>query len=145
MHSAILDAARAAYAQGLCLLPVREDGTKAPDVSRWVAYQTNRPTPQEMRGFNFADRCGIGVVGGEVSGCIDPWDFDCVAIYQDFVHAAEACGLGDVVRQIVAGYEDETPGSSGRRWLVRYPAGLSFQDVALARRPGQRDEPRVRR
>ena len=49
----MLDTVRAAYAAGLCLLPVREDGTKQPDVSAWKPFQAVRPTVVQMRGFDF--------------------------------------------------------------------------------------------
>ena len=62
----ILDAARAAYAAGLCLLPTRDDGSKAPDVSSWIPYKTTRPTIAEMQGFDFASRSGFGVIAGAV-------------------------------------------------------------------------------
>jgi len=62
----VLDAAREAYRAGLCVLPVREDGTKAPAVSSWRAFQTTRPTLEAMRQWDFATRTGFGVVAGEI-------------------------------------------------------------------------------
>jgi hypothetical protein len=137
----ILDAVRLGYNRaGLSILPVREDGSKAPDVSRWAEFKTTRASLEQMRAWDFSTRAGFGVVGGAVSGHVDPWDFDCGTTFEAFLVAADACGLGDVVRRIRAGCEVETP-SGGRRWLVRYPPDLPFQDVALARRPGRDGEP----
>lgn len=138
--STILNAARAAYAAGLCLLPVREDGSKAPDVSSWRAFQTTRPTVEEMREFDFAHRSGVGLIAGAVSGYRECWDFDDPETYQAFVDAAAACGLGDVVQRLRDGYEDETPGG-GRRWIVEYPVSVEWRDCTLARRPGRDGEP----
>jgi hypothetical protein len=137
----ILDAVRLGYNQaGLQLLPVREDGSKAPDVASWAMFKATRASLEQMRAWDFSTRAGFGVVGGAVSGHVDPWDFDCFATFNAFIEAADACGLGDVVRRIRAGCEMETP-SGGRRWLTRYPPDLLFQDVVLARRPGRDGEP----
>ena len=83
---------------------------------------------------------GYGVIGGAVSGGLDPWDFDCAVTYDAFIAAAHACGLGPVVDRIRAGYEDQTP-AGGRRWLVHYPDGVAFADVVLAARPRRADDP----
>src|SRR5262249_8718056 len=132
MSTAILTAAQAAYAAGLCLLPTAEDGSKRPAVASWGTYQTTRPTREQMRAWDFAMRDGFGVVGGAVSGHLDPWDFDDADTFNAFIEAAAACGLDDVVDRIRHGFEAETP-SGGRRWLVRYPDDQAFRDVALAR------------
>jgi len=131
----VLDAVRSAYAAGLCPLPTADDGSKRPALMRWREYTETRPDAAQMRAWNFGARDGFGVVGGPASGCVDPLDFDDAATFEAFVVAADACGLGDVVARIRAGFECETP-SGGRRWLVRYPASLLFQDTVFARRPG---------
>ena len=132
----LLAEARAGYAVGLCLLPVAADGSKRPDTpSGWREFQARRPTAAEMRAFDFTHRDGYGVVGGMVSGGIDPWDFDDRDTYRAFVAAADSCGLGSVVARIQNGYEDETP-RGGRRWLARYGPEVKFADTVLARRPG---------
>ena len=110
----ILDAARSAYRAGLSLLPVREDGTKAPDVRSWREAQTVRPTVESMQAFGFGHRVGMGIVAGVASAYRECWDFDDAETYDAFIDAAVACGLGDVVSRIRAGYEDETP-RGGRR------------------------------
>src|SRR3954469_17682834 len=133
----LLDAIRPGFNQaGLCLLPVREDGSKAPDVSTWTRFQTTRPTVALMKEWNFAHRSGVGMVAGAVSGSRECWDFDTADVFEAFVSAADACGLGTVVHRVRAGYEDRTPGG-GRRWIVTYPAGLDWHDCTLARRPGR--------
>lgn len=139
----ILDTVRSAYGAGLCLLPVAENGSKAPDVPTWTPYKTVRPTAGDMRAFGFAQRAGFGVITGAVSGHRECWDFDCPEIYQAFVEQAAACGLGAVVDRIIAGYCDATPGR-GRRWLVEYPVSVDWRDCTLARRPGREGEPKVK-
>jgi hypothetical protein len=139
----ILDTARAAYAAGLCLLPTREDGSKAPDVAHWTPFKTTRATVEEMRGFDFAHRSGLGVIAGAVSGYRECWDFDTDDVFQAFVEAATACGLGDVVDRLTTGYLDVTPGG-GRRVIVTFPDTVVWEGGKLARRPGRGDEPPVK-
>ena len=139
----ILDAARSAYAAGLCLLPTRNDGSKAPDVSSWSVFQTTRPTVEQMRAFDFGSRSGFGVIAGPVSQHRECWDFDCPYVYGRFVEAAAACGLGHVVGRVIAGFENVTP-NGGRRWIVAYPETVEAHDVTLARRPGRDGEPAVK-
>jgi hypothetical protein len=122
---------------------VKADGSKAPDVPSWKPFQSARPTAEQMRAFDFASRCGVGVVAGVASGYRECWDFDVITTYHAFVEAASACGLGDVVARIVAGFENETP-NGGRRWIVGYPPDVTIRDVTLARRPGREGEPTVK-
>ncbi|MCC7034018.1 MAG: AAA family ATPase [Acidobacteria bacterium] len=140
--STILDAARGAYRSGLVALPVAADGSKRPDVATWREFQTRTTTIAERQAFNFAAREGLGIVAGAASH-VEAWDFDCGAIFDAFVVAADACGLGELVARLRAGYEDETP-SGGRRWLVRYPSSVTWRDCTLARRPGRDGEPTIK-
>ena len=143
MAETVLDAARAAYAAGLCTLPVKNDGTKRPDVGAWAAYLKTPPTPADLCAWNFENREGLGIVAGPVSGYRECWDYDAADVFDEFVDAAAAAGLGAVVERIRAGYEDQTPGG-GRRWLVSHPADVEWKDCTLARRPGRDGEPAVK-
>ena len=141
--SAVVDTVRRGYNRaGLGLLPVKADGTKRPDVDAWLSFKTHRPTVAQMRAWDFEHRDGVGVLGGAVSGYLDPWDFDDADTFEAFVVEANASGLGAVLARIRAGYEAVTP-SGGRRLLVRYPSDQPFYDVELARRPepGNQDKP----
>ncbi len=142
-HATILDEARSAYRAGLCVRPVASDGTKRPDVPTWTGYQTARPTAAQMRAFRFEGRTGFGVIAGLVSGRRGTWDFDCPDTHVTFMAAADASGLGDLVRRIEAGYCDQTPGG-GRRWIVHYPETVEWRDETLARRPGGDGEPNIK-
>src|SRR5215207_3314505 len=117
--SAVYDAARAAHAAGLCVLPPREDGTKAPDAESWTRYQTTAASRAEIEAwYGDGRRSGIGYVTGAVSGNLEVLDFDCFATYSAFVDLAIAAGLGDLVERIEAGSLEETPGG-GRHWSYR--------------------------
>jgi hypothetical protein len=144
MRVTVLDAVRPAYnLAGLSLLPVRADGTKAPDVSSWRQYTDTRASIEQMRAWDFAGRVGFGMLAGKASGYRECWDFDDASTFEAFIAAAEASGLGDVVARIRNGYEDETPGG-GRRWVVTYPTSIEWHDCTLARRHGGTGEPKVK-
>jgi hypothetical protein len=129
----------AAVEAGLCVLPVREDGSKAPDLPSWRMYQEVRPTPAELASWDFEHRAGYGVVAGPISD-VEAWDVDCADVFDEFLARAQACGLGDLVSRVRADYEDRT-GGNGIRWLIRLPPGVVWRDCTLARRPGRQGEP----
>ena len=139
----LFDQARSAYQAGLCILPVASDRTKRPDVFTWAPYQIDRPTSHQMRAFQFEQRHGFGMIAGLVSGRRGAWDFDCASTHAAFLAAADASGLGEVVRRIEAGYCDQTPGG-GRRWIVDFPESVAWRDETLARRPGADGEPNIK-
>lgn len=132
MSAAILAAAHAAHDAGLSVLPVEADGTKRPAERPWERYQSERMTPAEIE-RRFADGSyGLAVIGGLVSGGLEWLDFDDGDIYRAWLAAADAAGLGDLVRRIRAGYEEATPGG-GAHLAIRSsePAG----NTKLAARP----------
>src|SRR5688500_14367474 len=97
MSQLLLVAAREGYTAGLCLLPVSEDGSKKPALSTWAEYKTRRPTVDEMRRWDFAQRHGLGMVAGPVSAHIESWDFDTAEVFAALVAAAHTIGLGELV------------------------------------------------
>jgi len=131
--STVQDAAWSAYRAGLCVLPVKEDGSKVPAVREWTPYKTTRPIVEQMLGWNFGSRAGFGIIAGRVSGCAEVWDFDCDKTFNALVAMAHATGLGALVDRIRTGYEGRTP-NGGVRWIVRYPAHVTWKDCTLAKR-----------
>ncbi len=115
----VFGAARAALDAGLCVLPPREDGTKAPDATKWTDYQELRSTHEDLERWygNGRTRTGLGLVCGAVSGGLELLDFDAVEVYDRFKEAAAASGLCDLVERIEAGYLERTP--NGVHWFYR--------------------------
>jgi putative DNA primase/helicase len=130
---------------GLCVVPPREDGTKAPvtaNVSRrhlarlfgegkaadicaaeefahtWKHWQAERPNPETIERWYRAGRSGIGLVCGAVSGNLECLEFDDGDAYVAFLDRAENCGLGPLIERIGSGYEEMTP-KGGVHWLYR--------------------------
>ena len=89
----ILDTVRQAYAAGLCVLPTRADGSKAPDVESWTPFKLARPALDQMRVWDFAHRDGFGVLAGPVSGHCETWDFDCPEIFETFLAVVAGAGF----------------------------------------------------
>lgn len=135
----MLEAARAAYGAGICVVPPKEDGTKMPLV-KWGDLQKERPTPEQMRAW-YGDRKGIGFVCGRISGDLELFEFDDRATYEGFKETAAAVGLGDLVDRIETGYLEETPGG-GVHWFYRCEE-VSGNTTLARRRDGEKVKPLI--
>lgn len=127
----LIAATKAARKAGLCVVPPREDGTKAP-ISEWKRYQHERPASSELKTWYIDLRhTGIGYVTGRVSG-IECFEFDDAATYDAFKSAAVDHDLDELVERIEQGYSDRSP-SGGIHWYYR--CDEIGGNTALARRP----------
>ncbi|WP_020141165.1 DUF927 domain-containing protein [Streptomyces sp. 351MFTsu5.1] len=137
-------AARELHDAGLCVLPVRADGTKAPDVRSWIQYKVNRSTPEEHdRWFGDGQRSGIGVVTGAVSGNVELIEFEGLAVKEGILDAvtelANDSGLGDLWRAVTTGWADQSP-SGGVHYKVVVKGRPAAANKKLARRLAREDE-----
>lgn len=113
---AILDAALALDAAGLCVLPAAGDGSKRPAVE-WRRWQRERPDVDQLRAW-FADgrRTGLGIVCGAVSGGLEVTELEGRAVdagaLTTLAELAELAGEGELWRQLTLD-----------GWLVRSPSG----------------------
>lgn len=119
MTTQIEAAARRWHDAGLCVIPIRADGSKAPDVSAWKQFQERRPTPEEITGWwgNGTAR-GIAVVWGAISGNGEALDFDALGLCDDFAALCHEHGHGELLDSLPL---IETP-SGGRHLLYRCEA-----------------------
>lgn len=121
--SAVLDVARQALSAGLCPVPPREDGSKAPE-GFWKEFQTRRPTAAELEAWYGNGRAGVGLVCGAISGGLEllEWEGRAVeaGVFDAYIAAAEAAGIGGFLERIAAGYSERTP-SGGIHLLYRCP------------------------
>lgn len=95
---------------GLCVLPIRADGSKEPFVSRlpradngdrrWTILQKRLPTNTELKTF-FQSLCGIAIIGGAISGNLEILDFDDFKKYQEFIELCRTHGLSDLIATLV--------------------------------------------
>ena len=129
----------AAHAAGMCVVPPREDGSKAP-IGSWKCYTRIRPTRAEIEAW-YGPHQGIGLVCGAVSGGLEMLEFEGRAVAagrsRAFLELASDTGLADLVERIRAGYQERTP-SGGIHLLYRVPTPRP--NARLAQRPATPDE-----
>jgi hypothetical protein len=132
----MLTHALAAREAGLCVIPPKGNGSKAPLIA-WKGHQHTQTTVQQLQEW-YADesQTGIGAVLGKASKNVELLEFDDFATYDEFVKLAHDAGLGDLVHRIEAGYCEETP--NGVHWLYR--CDVVEQNQKLARRLKSDDE-----
>lgn len=66
--------ALACLAEGISVIPIRHDGSKAPTVA-WSEFQSRRMSDEEAERF-FPDNVGIAAVAGSISNGLELIDFD---------------------------------------------------------------------
>lgn len=144
----LLAAAREYDAAGLCVIPVRADGSKTPDVRSWRAYINTRSTPDEHDAWfdpnrRGGARTGVGVIFGPVSGNVEMIEFEGRAIAEGYLEKvaeiAEASGLGEMWKQITNGWVRRSP-SGGLHLHVRVEGTQVLGNTKLASRPAAEDE-----
>jgi hypothetical protein len=142
--TAVAEVARAASAAGLCVLPPRQDGSRAPDATSWTEYQRRPSTAAELtRWYSDPRRSGIGYVCGRISGGLELLDFDDRgSAWDPFLALIADNGLGDLWERVAGGYLERTP-SEGYHVLFRSPHPSS--SGKLAQRPKRPDELRHER
>ncbi|MGC9538533.1 bifunctional DNA primase/polymerase [Streptomyces sp. UG1] len=136
--------ARELHDSGLCVLPIKADGSKAPDVRSWTPYKVNRSTPADHdQWFGGGRPHGIAVVYGAVSGAVEMLEFEGLAIREglldEVTEIMQASGLGDAWDAILNGWVTESP-SGGRHFRVRLDGGAVPPNRKLASRPAREDE-----
>ncbi|QXE36181.1 hypothetical protein KQY30_19985 [Streptomyces sp. GMY02] len=135
--------ARELHDAGLCVLPIKADGTKKPAVS-WLQYKVERSTPAEHDAWFSGDKArGLAVVYGEVSGGVELLEFEGLAIREglldDVTEIMEASGLGESWAAVLNGWVTESP-SGGRHYRVRLDGAPVPPNRKLASRLAREDE-----
>jgi hypothetical protein len=130
--------ALAANAAGLCVLPPKQDGSKAPDAITWTEYQARRPSLDEIERWYSNGRTGVGLVCGSISGNLEVLDFDQHGLYEAFKQASDEAGLADVIERIEAGYYEQSPAGDHLPYRCEAVSG----NTKLAKRPKRPDEMR---
>jgi hypothetical protein len=121
-YPSIRDAAIAALTAGLCVVPPKQDGSKAP-FGEWGEFIARRSNLDDLRGWygtkGTPKMTGVGTVCGKVAGNLEAFEFDAGGeSYGPFKEAARGLGMGDLVDRLEAGYAERSP-SSGVHWLYR--------------------------
>ena len=119
--TSVLQAALDAWDAGLCVVPVRNDGTKRP-VGSWQRWQTTRPSRDRVAQWFKDGHPGVGIICGAVSGNLEMLEFEGKAVaegmWDDFLQRCDDAGLTHIIDRIIAGYAEKTP-SDGNHLLYR--------------------------
>ncbi len=87
--------------RGLSVIPIRRDGSKAPDVGEWKSYMNKPADEQVVVGWFQKKRPpGIAILGGKVSGNLAVLDFEDVNIFEKWTAIVRA-SLGDAWDNLV--------------------------------------------
>jgi len=124
---------------GVNVVPVREDGSKAPAGS-WKQAQTDMTTPEQL--VTWATNAqGFGIITGKVSGNLEMLELEGRAVAagildeaRELAHKAE---IGDIWDKLQSTYIEMTP-SGGIHWLYRIDGDVPG-NTKLAQRPGAND------
>ncbi|MFJ9027594.1 bifunctional DNA primase/polymerase [Streptomyces sp. NPDC102274] len=136
--------AREMHDAGLCVIPIKADGSKAPAVRSWTPYKVTRSTPEEHDSwFPPGKAAGIAVAYGAVSGGIELIEFEGTAIadglLDEVTEIMDASGLGDAWQSILTGWASESP-SGGRHYRARVMGAPVPGNTKLASRLAREDE-----
>lgn len=108
-RAALHAAVKEAYDAGLCVIPPREDGSKAPE-GYWKEFQEERASIEILRdAYRNTERHGLGLVCGRVSGQLECLDFDTPEMYGLFKEACGLAGLDELLERMETGYSELTP------------------------------------
>lgn len=117
MRNKLLSAVVESLAAGICVVPPRLDGSKAP-IGSWKQYQSRISTAEDHAKWYASERnTGIGWVCGSISGNLEVIDFDNRETYERFKEVAKESGAEEIVQKIEAGYLEHTP--HGAHWPYR--------------------------
>lgn len=137
-------AARELADNGLCVLPIKADGTKAPALRSWTPYKTARSTRAEHdQWFNGGQERGLAVVYGAVSGNVELIEFEGLAIreglYEQAAEIMAGSGLGDIWQVLTTGWVTRSP-SGGLHLRARITGRPVPPNTKLASRLAREDE-----
>jgi len=121
------ESAKSYLGSGLSVLPIRMDGSKAPMLSEWTPLQQISMTPESWP----TCPCGIGIIGGKVSGNLEILDFDKPGAFEEWVAILPMAGDG-LAELVDALPVIETP-DGGRHVYYRCAEIQGAQKLARAR------------
>jgi len=97
----VLHQARQLTESKLSLIPIRDDGTKAPALSSWKHYQTKIAAPKTLNKWFANGNKGIAVICGQVSGNLEVIDFDAPALFEPWKRLLKEQGGADLLKKLV--------------------------------------------
>lgn len=130
--NSVLEAARRYVAAGLSVIPVRADGSKAPDLpaGEVAQYRERLPSEDELaRWFASGRPVGVAVVCGKISGNLAVLDFESQTAWSGWLRRMTDLGRAD----LFDGFPVVRTPKGGRHLYCRIREGWA-PGVKLARR-----------
>ncbi len=138
----VLETARAYVAGGLSVIPIRADGSKAPEWAvlprelrdddryhpTWKPFEERLPTGDELGRWFGTGHSGLAVLGGEVSGGLEIIDFDRAGTFEQW-WALVAGESWDLLQRLTV---VRTPREGGMHVYYRCPGAIEG-NLKLAR------------
>ncbi|WP_298713560.1 bifunctional DNA primase/polymerase [Micrococcus sp. 2A] len=120
MSAALIDAARELHAHGVNVIPVRDDGSKAPALRAWQTHTTTEGDLVQWFGGDDPRYRALGAVCGAPSGGLELLEIEGphVGELEAVGRAAGAAGLLALWEQVNGGWCEKSP-SGGVHWLYR--------------------------
>ena len=120
MSAALIDAARELHAAGVNVIPVRDDGSKAPALRAWQTHTTTEDDLVQWFGGDEPRYRALGAVCGPPSGGLEMLEIEGahVGLLEDVGRAAGAAGLLELWERVNGGWCERSP-SGGVHWFYR--------------------------
>lgn len=102
--NSIHDVANRYVSYGLSILPVKTDGSKAPEsLSEWKSLQKRQPNGTELaKWFCNATPCGVAVICGAISGHLEVIDFDDPTLLNGWLELIKQVGAHDLAKRLMS-------------------------------------------
>jgi hypothetical protein len=85
---------------GLSVIPIRNDGTKAPAIAKWEHLKLAALQKNDIQ-THFGEDVGIGIIGGAVSGNLEIIDFDDPTLFEPWVAQVKQDGGAEFGKSLV--------------------------------------------
>jgi replicative DNA helicase len=141
MTANLAELAREYVAAGISILPIKPDGSKAPEAKflplgadgkpTWAPFQSQIADPETIsRWYGNGSRLGIAAIGGLVSGGLEILDLDCAEVFGPWGELVKAAGGSELLARLVI---VRTPNG----WHAYFRSATPEGNMKLARRPGE--------
>ena len=139
--ASVLHSALEFLLSGVNVVPVREDGSKAP-AGAWKQAQSDMTTPEQILKWAGTAQ-GFGIITGKVSGNLEMLELEGRAVNEGVLDEARElaykANIGQEWDKLQSTYIEMTP-SGGIHWLYRIEGEVPG-NTKIAQRPGVDDNP----